>query len=298
LFFARTASAEALPLRFFYLPYKKLLTGRECHPEKGFDTPLARAPYRTTMQIPESIPERLPDPPGSLFRMLRRERRRRIRRPLTLTLFGLAFACMPPVNYIAIAYRLQLPVTALSAVFASLNYYEIALLFAALPVGLGLLLVKKWGWWLFLLYSIALIAYNATIFILQPFAGNLGALILALFGMAAMAYIMRNDISAPYIKMYPRGWRLQKRKPLVFEIAVDGIVRRTRDAHERGVYVDWPDCRLEPGTAVDLGFRLNANRYNLQGGIVRTDPDGVGIAFRDLDPNTQVSLRHDLRNRA
>ena len=237
----------------------------------------------------------IPDPRNPVFRMLRAERRKRIRRPATLTLFGLAFLAMPLVNYIAIAIRLDTPTTDVAAIFANLNPFEIALLFGAIPVGVGLLLVKKWGWWLFLLYSIALTAYNATVFVMQPFAGNLGALLLAVFGMLAMAYIMRNDISAPYVKMYPRGWRLQKRKPLVFEIVVNDIMRRTKDAHERGVYIEWPDCNLEPGAEVNLAFRLNDNRYDITGGVVRTDPDGVGVAFRNLDLNTLVSLRHDLR---
>lgn len=202
---------------------------------------------------------------------------------------------MPLVNYVAIAMRTGTAIVDVEAVFARLNAFEIALLFGSIPVAVGLLLVKKWGWWSFLAYAVALIVYNATVFALQPFAGNLGALLLALFGMLAIAYIMRNDISAPYIKMYPRGWRLQKRKPLVFEIVANNIMRRTKDAHERGVYIEWPDCKLEPGAAVSLAFRLNDNRYDLSGGVVRTDPDGVGVAFRDVDLNTLFSLRHDLR---
>lgn len=237
----------------------------------------------------------LPDPRNPIFRMLRPERRKRVRRPPTLTLFGIAFLLMPIINYVAIAVRMGSGILDVAGVFAKLNPFEIGLLFGSLPVAVGLLLVKKWGWWLFLLYSIALIGYNATIFALQPFAGNLGAVLLALFGMLAVAYILRNDISAPYVKMYPRGWRLQKRKPLVFEIVVNDIMRRTKDAHERGVYIEWPGCGLDPGAGVKLKFRLNENRYDLAGGIVRTDPEGVGIAFRDMDLNTLFSLRHDLR---
>ncbi|MEQ9363454.1 MAG: hypothetical protein RIF32_04385 [Leptospirales bacterium] len=202
---------------------------------------------------------------------------------------------MPAINYAAIALRTGVGVGDAAGVFARLNLFEIGLLFGSVPVAAGLLLVKKWGWWSFLAYSVALIVYNATIFALQPFAGNLGALLLALFGMLAVAYMMRNDISAPYIKMYPRGWRLQKRKPLVFEIVANGIMRRTKDAHERGVYVEWPDCDLDPGAEVTMAFRLNDNRYDLIGGVVRTDPEGVGLAFRDVDLNTLFSLRHDLR---
>lgn len=223
------------------------------------------------------------------------DRRRRIRRPPALTLFGLAFLLMPVANYIAVAMHMQLSPMDFMTVFARMNPMELLLLFGAIPVGLGLLLVKKWGWWMFLIYSILLISHNAVVFALQPFAGNLGALLLALFGMSAAAYVLRNDISAPYVKMYPRGWRLQRRKPLVFEIVANDIMRRTKDAHERGVYIEWPDCSLEPGSEVQLAFRLNDNRYDLNGGVVRTDPNGVGVAFRDMDLNTLFSLRHDLR---
>ena len=123
------------------------------------------------------MPMAVPDPRNPVFRMLRQDRRRRVRRPPTLTLFGVAFLFMPLINYVAIAMRTGTAIMDVAAVFDRLNTFEIALLFGSIPVAIGLLLVKKWGWWTFLAYAVALIAYNATVFALQPFAGNLGALL-------------------------------------------------------------------------------------------------------------------------
>ncbi len=224
------------------------------------------------------------------------ERRRRLRRPASLTVFGALFLGLPLLNYVSIAYRLSIPLTHVTLIFANLNALEIILLLGALPVGAGLLLVKKWGWWSFLAYSLILIAYNGFVFLTKPFGENLGALLLTIVGCVAMGWFMRRDISAPYLKLYPRGWRMQRRRPLVFEIEVDGIVRRTKDAGQRGVYVDWPHCRQNPGDAVDVAFRLNNNQYRLTGGVVRVDEDGAGIAFRDLDASTARRLSRDLQN--
>lgn len=81
------------------------------------------------------------------------DRRRRLRRPASLTTFGALFVGLPLSNYASIAYRLGLPLSHPGTIFANLNPLEIILLAGAVPVGAGLLMVKKWGWWSFLAYS-------------------------------------------------------------------------------------------------------------------------------------------------
>ena len=159
------------------------------------------------------------------------ERRRRIRRPWTLLFFGIAFLLLPFLNYLGITSQLQIspqmPVVALKL----LNPVELILLFTPILVGIGLLAVKRWGWWLFLAYAVVLIVHNIYALARSPGYYNAGALIQTILGVAAVLYFVRRDISAPYMRMYPRGWRIQKRKPVEVEVLVDGVY--VLEAHSR-----------------------------------------------------------------
>lgn len=222
------------------------------------------------------------------------ERRRRIRRPLTLVIFGLAFLILPVFNYLGMTNQLGLPLAQIRASFSLLSSIEIALLLIPLAVGLGLLLVKRWGWWLFLGYAFVLILYNLYALIRTPGLYNSLALVNTVVGMVAVFYFLRKDVSAPYMRMHPRGWRLQKRRPIQFEVIVDGIRRRTIDASMAGLYIAWEDCYRSPGEEVHLTFVVSGTEYKTRAGLVRVDEDGAGVAFRDTSRTFRKNLRRDL----
>lgn len=164
---------------------------------------------------------------------------------------------------------------------------EIFFLFFPIVVGVGLLLVKKWGWWVFIGYSVLLIGYNSFLFATAHNAWNMGSLVRAILGTAIVIYFARKDISAPYFKMYPRGWRLQKRIPILTEVQVDEKRLKTKDISVRGLYVDWDNCKLELSSEVIMNLQLNDRSLSIKGGIVRIDPAGIGIAFREITPEIE-----------
>lgn len=151
-----------------------------------------------------------------------------------------------------------------------------------IPVGIGIINVKRWGWQLFLVYASLLILYNLQVFVFNFKLYNFAALFNSILGFAAIAYFVRKDISAPYFKMYPRGWRLQKRKPIEMKISVNGKELKTTDVSSTGVYALWSDCPYELNQAVNVKFALENNVYDLQAGVVRVDENGMGLAFRGL----------------
>lgn len=222
------------------------------------------------------------------------ERRRRIRRPLTLVLFGLAFLFLPILNYLGMTNQMGVPLREVRTSFALLSPVELVLLLTPLAVGVGLLAVKRWGWWLFLGYACVLIAYNLYAVARTPGLYNAIALFNTVVGMAAVFYFVRRDISAPYMRMYPRGWRLQKRRPIEIEVIVDGIRRRTIDASTAGLYVAWPDCYRSPGEEVHLTFAVNGTEYKTRAGLVRVDEEGAGVAFRGAPRSFRRNLSRDL----
>ena len=224
-----------------------------------------------------------------------RERRRRIRRPWTLKLFGVLFLALPIINYLGAAFAQGVSPRYYQIIFRSLNPIELAFLGLAVLTGIGLLMVKKWGWWLTLFFSGALSLYNLVVFFMTFSVYNLGALFMTIFGVTAIIYSTWKDISAPYMKMYPRGWRYQIRRPVSVSVRVNDLEFESRDMSRRGLFVNWVDCDLSPGDPVLINFELNGNAYDLAGGIVRMDEGGVGIAFRDVSADVEQALGEDLK---
>lgn len=224
------------------------------------------------------------------------ERRRRLSRPVTLVVFGLAFLALPVINYFGVAYSLQYPPRFYRLVLAAMNPIEMALLVLPIPVGLGLLLVRKWGWYLLLAYGLLLSGYNLVVFALTLSRYNFGALATTLFGISAVAYFVRRDISAPFMKMYPRGWRLQKRLPVRVPLAVGGRSLQSRDLSELGLYAEWPDFSGEVGDEVHVELSLADVVFKVRAGVARIDTGfGVGLAFRELTPTQEEDIRQALR---
>lgn len=209
-------------------------------------------------------------------------RRRRMSRPGTLVFFGLVFLLLPFVNYAAYAARYGIPPAMASLVLKTMPWPFVIMMLLSFPVGLGLLLVKKWGWFLFLAYSVLLVAYNVYVILTNHDPYNFLALALTTLGCVAIVYFSRKDVSAPYMKMYPRGWRGQRRVPVEIPIRVGEKNLKSRDISPSGFYADWPDCPHNPNDAVRLIFELDGEELQLEGGVVRVDDNGAGIAFRGL----------------
>lgn len=224
-------------------------------------------------------------------------KRRRLSRPWSLIAVGTAFLCLPVINYFGIAAQYQIPFELPALVLRAMPPILIVLWLAPLPIGAGLLLVKRWGWQSFLVYSLILIGYNLYVFVADSDRYNMAALITTTLGVAMVIFFVRKDMSAPYIKSYPRGWRYQRRRPVVTPVRVDGRDLATRDLSEAGFYVDWEGCTLAPNSAVNIELKLDSETLKLQGGLVRIDDHGAGVAFRGLTRAHRRSLKNFLRGR-
>ena len=236
--------------------------------------------------------------PGTLLRKWW-DRRRRVRRPWTLLVFGVLFCALPFVNYVWAAYSMHVPLRFYRLILSALNPFEWFLLFVPLPVGLGLLLVRKWAWYLLLAYGVVLSGYNIFVAAFAFSRYNLGALFMTVFGLSAVAYFVRRDVAAPFMKMYPRGWRGQQRTPVGVSVRVNGRLLLSRDISERGLYVEWPDFDGSTGNNVEVRLELAGMTFELRAGVARVDRGfGVGLAFRDMEPTVALDLGQALRVRA
>ena len=74
-------------------------------------------------------------------------------------------------------------------------------------------------------------------------------------------------------------------------IQVNGQPAISRNLSAEGAYLKLPSERFSPGEELNLAIRQPDDELSLKAGTVRVDPDGVGIAFRNLNPDQRRRLR-------
>lgn len=210
------------------------------------------------------------------------ERRTRVKKPISLIIISLILILSPIYNLSLQLYIRNLPISFQSLSTVRFNTLEICFILLPVVCGIGLYLIKKWAWYLFILYSLVLIIFNAYISFKYPVKFNLYSLTESIFIFLIAAYFLKKDMSAPYLKMYPRGWRGEKRKPVQVAVSINGATKTTKDISEAGFYVDWKEVPFEINEEVQVQMELNQEKKIFRAGTVRKDENGVGFAFRGL----------------
>lgn len=205
-----------------------------------------------------------------------KDRRRRLKPPVSILLAGGLFLLLPFANYFYLKHYFHIKTHDFTWIFMVLDPFSAVLLILPFFIGIGLLKVRKWGYWSLFAYSITLLLHNAAGIIISREIFQIGIFIQSFIGLFIILFFLRKDISAPYFKMYPRGWRGQKRSPIVMDVILDGTSYKTKDISETGIYAEWAGCAKNLGDAVSIEMGGTAK----VGGIVRIDENGVGIAFR------------------
>ncbi|MFC1748484.1 PilZ domain-containing protein [Pseudomonadota bacterium] len=76
---------------------------------------------------------------------------------------------------------------------------------------------------------------------------------------------------------------------------------RTRDISLSGAYVEVQQLQPASDTPIDLVFKFGEigsfTKYRVPAKVVRTDGEGVGIMFKDVDVSSFRSLREVLRHK-
>ena len=114
-----------------------------------------------------------------------KDKRRRLKRPLVISLIGLGFILAPIFNIIWAMLESDLP---FGRIFTSYDLLGLVLLFIAPLIGLGILLVERWGWYNFIGFALAVMIYDSIILIRNSNTFNMqtlivSAILLALVGL-------------------------------------------------------------------------------------------------------------------
>lgn len=88
------------------------------------------------------------------------------------------------------------------------------------------------------------------------------------------------------------------RKKLIVDVRFDGGdgtgIANTRDIGAGGLYMT-TTAPLNQGTPVMMTLSMGARTLNINGTVVYADPGhGVGVRFRNLDPNDEDFLKQEL----
>jgi hypothetical protein len=88
------------------------------------------------------------------------------------------------------------------------------------------------------------------------------------------------------------------RKKLIVDVRFDGGdgtgIANTRDIGAGGLYMT-TTAPLDQGTPVMMTLSMGARTLNINGTVVYADPGhGVGVRFRNLDPNDEEFLKTEL----
>ena len=92
-------------------------------------------------------------------------KRKRLSRPKTLVIFGILFLLLPFLNYYLLSRQLGVSIQNFRIILFHSDLFALFLMLLPIPVGIGIINVKRWGWQLFLVYASLLILYNLQVFV-------------------------------------------------------------------------------------------------------------------------------------
>ncbi|MCB1157003.1 MAG: hypothetical protein H7A25_23645 [Leptospiraceae bacterium] len=218
------------------------------------------------------------------------DRRKRLKFPKMLLVSTFIFMLLPVTNYYLMKEHYSIATTNPIWLFKVMSPIGLFLFFLPFMIAIGLLRVKKWAWWLLLVYSIFLISYNFYSFLNIKDKFHLFNLLQTVFGLSVLVYFLKKDISAPYFKMYPRGWRGEKRYPIQIPFHLEGFRALTKDLSVTGFYATIPNSSFIINQEVPIRMEFGTEVMNIKTGVVRIDPEGTGFAFRDLDKESSCLI--------
>ena len=223
------------------------------------------------------------------------------KRPLSIVIVAVFYFLEPFGNLIQAAYINQLPLFGEESILSSLLWSDWIILALFPVVGVGIYLVKKWGWYLFLSFSALLIFYNIFVYkYLNPNYSLETVLLFILTTTAISAFFLRKNVYAPYFNPRLRWWEnaTRYRSPLntVLFTNQGAVPCKTLDISETGCFVNYHE-EMPLDSQVMIGFHYDGEDISCMGKVVhhRSETDkenqGYGIMFQAMPVETKKRIR-------
>lgn len=231
-----------------------------------------------------------------------KERRRRVVRPVRLTLIAVFFLLLPIANYVIRAVMHDVSMLNPREVFDNIDTLPLILMLAPWLVAVGLFFVRIWGWYAAVVYGMLLLGYNFYALVANPTLYNFFTLSQVIVAALIIYLLGEQDLAAPYFDYSRRGWRGHARKAVRINVSVNGKPFVTSDMSNAGLCIIWRECPLQLNNAVDLNVIPPENTdtsgelLELRGGVARIDGDYIGIAFRGLSRKQRKTIERMLKD--
>jgi hypothetical protein len=202
-------------------------------------------------------------------------------------------------NLIQAAYVNNLPLFGDNSILSHLIWSDWIILGLFPVVALGVYMVRKWGWYLFVGFSILLISYNLYVYLyLNPNYQLHTVLLFILIVTAMTAIFFRKHVYAPYFNPRLRWWEVASRYNIALDTKIltnDSALRcRLQDISASGCFINY-DSELTVGDSVMLIIEFSGDGIKCMGKIVRKSTkagnSGYGIYFQTIPKDTRIKIK-------
>ena len=222
------------------------------------------------------------------------------KRPLSITLIALLYLLEPVGNIGFAAWANHVTVFGPGGVLAHLLWSDWLILSMFWIVAAGIYMVRPWGWYLFVAFSVMLIVYNLIVYLFLNPNYNFPTLlvfILTITGVSAVFF--RRHVYSPYFNPRLRWWEIASRYRVSLDTRIltsdhGTLTAQTLDISTSGCFVDY--CgHLAVGESVWLQIRCAQTEINCLGKPVRqalhdSETTGYGILFQAMSAETRRRL--------
>jgi Tfp pilus assembly protein PilZ len=222
-------------------------------------------------------------------------------KPFVIKFFTFCFLVAPIFNLTLMAWFNHWPWTGPRSVFQHLSFYEVTMLCFFPITAFGIWRVAKWGYYLFLGFSMAIIVNNFYFLITQKLYSSYVALLFQATTLSAVGFFLQKHITAPYFNPKMRWWESKPR------FKMDKSCGLKISPHDNGTFIDsylvdlsrggcFVICteKLKPGQNVEVRVQNESTPLYLIGEIVWCSDqikNGYGIRFLKVGLMAQQSIK-------
>lgn len=223
------------------------------------------------------------------------------KRPLSIVLIAIFYFFEPIGNLVQAAFINDVPLFGSHGILSRLLWSDWIILGLFPVVGVGIYMVKKWGWYLFLCFSILLIFYNLFVYkFLNPNYSFETVMLFIIIITSISAFFLRKNVYAPYFNPRLRWWEIATRYRVPLNTVLftkKGVTPcKTLDISETGCFVDHRE-EIPVGSSVMLEFRCEDIEISCLGKVVNKRAgtnekyQGYGIMFQAMQGEMKKRMR-------
>ena len=231
-----------------------------------------------------------------------------IKRPLSIKIFSLIYVLLPLHIYAQMAYFSRYNFWEVDKVFSLFQLHSYVLSILWVVVGICIFLVKRWSFYVFLLHSISMIAWNIYFSWTHP-RFPIELIIFFLFALFIITgFFILEPIRAPYFNPKMRWWEQEKRYRIDLSVILQNVDSnatfqgKTYDISKSGLFFVG-EIAETIGEIVKIQIdQTELSPISLIGEIVWLSPgkgrypQGCGIRFINLQKSQKKQIQKTIKD--